>query len=190
MDNKTKQEIIEKFENEFAKQRTLLDVSTSVSPNKGVSMYSQTTPTKLTREHQSQTTPESALKEALLKRDAYIDALRKQIDFYKIEKEKAEHEKRDKLEEDSSNSNNLIALHIAEMRELRKELEQSIRNNDALRSHLEHRLSEAEKEAEQMKDPHARVSLIRENDRLRAKIANHEIEIDEMKTKLLREDQR
>ncbi|XP_065068797.1 myomegalin-like isoform X3 [Rhopilema esculentum] len=190
MDNKTKQEIIEKFENEFAKQRTLFDVSTSVTPNKGVSMYSQTTPTKLTREYQSQTTPDSALKEALLKRDAYIDALKKQIEFYKIEKGKTEQEKRGKLEEDSSNNNNLIALHIAEMRELRKELEQSIRNNDALRSHLEHRLSEAEKEAEQMKDPHARVSLLRENDRLRAKIAGHEIEIDEMKTKLLREDQR
>ena len=140
----------------------------------------QTTPNRTTPEAQRKDALDSSMKEALQKRDAYIEALRKQIEFYKQEKAQTEQQKKTRNGQDSSNNNNLIALHIAEMRELRKELELSIRNNDALRAHLEYRLSEAEKEVDKFKDPNLRGSLLRENDSLRAQIAEKEMQIKEL----------
>lgn len=147
-------------------------------------MPSQTTPNRLAAELENMASRENSLKDALQKRDIYIEALRKQIEFYKEEKSKADMERREKeekSEEDGKDTHsNLIALHISEMRELRRELEQSILNNNALRDHLEHRLSEAEKEAEKLKDPNVRVSLLRENDSLRAKLAEHDLKMKEL----------
>lgn len=153
----------------------------------------QTTPNRTTPEAQRKEALDNSMKEALQKRDAYIEALRKQLEFYKQEKAHSEQQKKTRNDRDNSNNNNLIALHIAEMRELRKELEQSIRNNDALRSHLEYRLSEAEKEVEKFKDPNLRGSLLRENDNLRAQIAEREMKIKELtilKEKIQQDDQR
>ena len=153
----------------------------------------QTTPNRTTPEAHRKEALDNSMKEALQKRDAYIEALRKQIEFYKQEKSQTEQQKKARNDQDSSNNNNLIALHIAEMRELRKELEQSIRNNDALRAHLEYRLSEAEKEVEKFKDPNLRGSLLRENDNLRAQIAEKEMQIKELTVlmeKIQQDDQR
>ncbi|XP_057317112.1 myomegalin-like isoform X2 [Hydractinia symbiolongicarpus] len=69
--------------------------------------------------------------------------------------------------------NSLIAMHIKEMRELRKQLEETIRNNDALRHQLEERLSQIEHDATMINDPELRVSLIRDNDAMRIKLNEH-----------------
>ena len=155
-------------------------------------MSSQTTPSKLSDGAENVGCKEIALKEALQKRDNYIEALKKQLEFYKTEKGRSEMENK-KSEDNISNKSDLIAMHISEMRELRRELEQSINNNNALRDHLEHRLSEAEKEAEKLKDPNIRASILRENDSLRAKIAEYDIRMRELQTvneKLQQEGQR
>lgn len=70
--------------------------------------------------------------------------------------------------EKKSANDELIALHISEMQKLKKELELSIRNNENLKSQLEHRLSMVEKDAEKIKDPRLRVNVIRDNDLLRS----------------------
>lgn len=70
-------------------------------------------------------------------------------------------------------NNSLIAMHIKEMRELRKQLEETIRNNDALRHQLEERLSQIEHDATMINDPELRVSLIRDNDAMRIKLNEH-----------------
>ena len=192
-DNVTKQNAIDQLETELHRQRNVMDHSTAMTPQKRSSMTSQTTPNRLLTELEGMQSRENTLKEALQKRDNYIEALKKQLEFYKEEKGHSEIEKKRQKEEDSNNNNNLIALHIAEMRELRKELEQSINNNNALRDHLEHRLSEAEKEAEKLKDPNVRVTLLRENDNLRAKIAEHDVKIKDLQflnEQLRQDDQR
>lgn len=71
-------------------------------------------------------------------------------------------------------NNSLIAAHIQEMRELRKQLEETIKNNDSLRHQLEERLNQIESEAKQLHDPVLRVSLIRDNDSMRIKIKTQE----------------
>ena len=124
---------------------------------------------------------EIAIKEALQKRDNYIEALKKQLEFYKTEKDRSEMENKS-LEDNISKRSDLIAMHISEMRELRRELQQSINKNNALRDHLEHRLSEAEKEVEKLKDPNIRASILRENDSLRAKIAEYDVRMKELHT--------
>ena len=65
-------------------------------------------------------------------------------------------------------NDDLIALHISEMQKLKKELELSIKNNEELKTQLEHRLSMIEKDAEKIKDPKLRVNIIRDNDLLRS----------------------
>ena len=67
--------------------------------------------------------------------------------------------------------NSLIAMHIQEMRELRKQLEETIRNNDSLRSQLEDRLTQIEHDASMINDPQMRINLIRKNDEMRTKLA-------------------
>ena len=156
-------------------------------------MLSQTSPNRFMAELEHVEGKESTMKEAIQKRDVYIEALKKQLEFYKEEKARFETERKRTSEESSTNNNDLIALHISEMRELRVELEQSISNNNALRDHLEHRLSEAEKEAEKIKDPSVRATLLRENDSLRAKVAEYDIRLKEVKTindRLRKEGQR
>ena len=114
------------------------------------------------------------LKEALNKRESYIHHLEKQVNT---------HTPNEAAGTDQRPSNeSLIAQHIAEMRELRKQLEQSIKNNDALRAQLEYRLSQVEKEAEQMRDPHLRITLIRENDNLRTQLTEKQELIKKQKT--------
>lgn len=90
------------------------------------------------------------------------------------------------LEEDNS----LLAMHIKEMRELRKQLEETRRNNDALRKQLEDRLSQVEQDAAKLHDPQLKVTLIRDNDAMRAKLAESEASQERMKIhidELLRE---
>ena len=65
---------------------------------------------------------------------------------------------------------NTIALHIEEMQKLQKQLEVAIQNNDALRHKFEDRLFLIEKEAVSLNVPKLQVSLIRENDGMRARI--------------------
>lgn len=69
------------------------------------------------------------------------------------------------------NSDSLIMQHIKEMQQLRKQLEDTINNNDSLRAQLEERLNEVEQEASLMQDPQLRITLIRDNDTLRMKLA-------------------
>ena len=69
--------------------------------------------------------------------------------------------------EKRATNDELIALHISEMRKLKEELELSIKNNDELRLQLENRLSMIEKDAQNLKDPNLRINLIRDNDILR-----------------------
>ncbi len=93
----------------------------------------------------------------------------------------------------NSTNNDLIALHISEMRELKKELELSIRNNDALRSQLEHRLQMVERDAEYIKDPQLRVHVIRDNDILRTQSIERQNIVTRQKAKideLLKEKQK
>lgn len=72
-----------------------------------------------------------------------------------------------KDKDEKSADDDLIALHIAEMQKLKRELELSLRNNEELKSQLEHRLSMIEKDAEKLKDPKLRPNIIRDNDMLR-----------------------
>jgi len=192
-DNRSKQNVVHNLESELHRQRDLMNHSTSMTPQKTMNMLSQTSPNRFMAELELAEGKESTTKEAIQKRDVYIEALKKQVEFYKEEKGRFETERKRTPEENSNNNNDLIALHISEMRELRMELEQSISNNNALRNHLEHRLSEAEKEAEKIKDPNVRATLLRENDSLRAKISEYDIRIKEVKTineRLRKEGQR
>lgn len=68
-----------------------------------------------------------------------------------------------------STMDELLAGFMAEMRELRLRLEDSIRTNDALRAQLEMRLSEGtgDKSAGSVPD---KITLIRENDTLRTEL--------------------
>ena len=76
-----------------------------------------------------------------------------------------------------------LAGFVAEMRELRLRLEDSIRTNDALRAQLEKRLlSEGGGEAEGTGSGPDRIILIRENDTLRTEI----LEKDRVNEKLRR----
>lgn len=76
----------------------------------------------------------------------------------------------------------LLAAFMAEMRELRLRLEDSIRTNDALRAQLEKRLlSEGESEGAAVSGPD-RIILIRENDTLRTEL----LEKDRINEKLKR----
>ena len=76
----------------------------------------------------------------------------------------------------------LLAAFMAEMRELRLRLEDSIRINDALRAQLEKRLlSEGESEGAAVSGPD-RIILIRENDTLRTEL----LEKDRINEKLKR----
>ena len=161
-------------------QKDVKDHSTATIPQMKADTSSQTTPSKPAPDLEIMENKEKVMREALQKRDSYIEALRKQLEFYKSEKARFELELKRYSEDNSSSNSDLIALHISEMRELRRELEQTISNNNALRDHLEHRLSEAEKEAEKLKDPNVRVSLLRENDSLRAKIADCDIRVKEL----------
>ena len=63
----------------------------------------------------------------------------------------------------------LLATYMAEMRELRMRLEDSIRTNDALRAQLEKRLSEGTGEGKSEEGPE-KIVLIRENDSLRTEL--------------------
>ena len=78
----------------------------------------------------------------------------------------------------------LIALHISEMRELKKGLELSIKDNDALRSQLEHRLQMVERDAENIRDPALRPSVIRDNDILRTQTIERHNVIVKQKSKI------
>ena len=76
----------------------------------------------------------------------------------------------------------LLAAFMAEMRELRLRLEDSIRTNDALRAQLEKRLlSEGDSEGGAVSGPD-RIILIRENDTLRTEL----LEKDRINEKLKR----
>lgn len=80
-------------------------------------------------------------------------------------------------------TDDLLAGFVAEMRELRLRLEDSIRTNDALRAQLEKRLlSEGVGEAEGTGSGPDRIILIRENDTLRTEI----LEKDRVNEKLRR----
>lgn len=80
-------------------------------------------------------------------------------------------------------TDDLLAGFVAEMRELRLRLEDSIRTNDALRAQLEKRLlSEGGGEAEGTGSGPDRIILIRENDTLRTEI----LEKDRVNEKLRR----
>lgn len=63
----------------------------------------------------------------------------------------------------------LLAGFMAEMRELRLRLEDSIRTNDALRAQLEMRLSEGASDGSASSAPD-QIILIRENDSLRTEL--------------------
>eukprot|EP00794_Sanderia_malayensis_P015801 gene15801-17394_t len=176
--NKKKDDIKNMLEKELSRQKVCADIATSMTPQKSA-------PTRPVSTNTSQLVEDVTLQEAIQKRDAYIAALRHQLEFYKQEKQNTATAKQYSGEESSKDkTDNLIAMHIAEMRELRRELEQSIRNNDALREQLEHRLSQAEKEAAQFKDPQMRASLLRENDALRARISERDLRIENMKAEL------
>lgn len=69
--------------------------------------------------------------------------------------------------------NSLIAAHIQEMRALRIQLEETIKNNNSLKAQLEDRLCKIENDARQLHDPSLRVSLVRENDELRASLVDY-----------------
>lgn len=133
---------------------------------------------------ESVSTTDLTLNEAVQKRDAYISTLRQQLEFYKQDRSNYVAQQRSKHDENREKSDGLIELHIAEMRELRTELEQSIRNNDALRTELEHRLSQTEKEVKQFKDPQMRASLLRENDNLRARIQAKDVQIESLQAEV------
>lgn len=179
-DNLTKKNIVSKLKAELDRKTHLVDGSTAMTPQKNSGQTLPMTPERLMSALESMTKREEFLKEALQKRDGHIESLKKELESYKEEKGRGELASKKKADDDNSKSNNLIALHISEMRELRKELEQSIQNNNALRDHLEHRLSEAEKEAEKLKDPKVRATLLRENDNLRAKIAEQDLKMKEL----------
>ena len=90
------------------------------------------------------------------------------------------------LERKASNEE-LVALHISEMQKLKKELELSIKNNDELKSQLEHRLLMIEKDAAKIKDPKLRANIIRDNDLLRSQsidrqnaVARMQVVIDQL----------
>lgn len=68
-----------------------------------------------------------------------------------------------------SNMDDLLAGFMAEMRELRLRLEDSIRTNDALRAQLEMRLSEGAGDGSASSAPD-QIILIRENDSLRTEL--------------------
>ena len=80
--------------------------------------------------------------------------------------------------------NSLITMHIQEMRELRKQLEETRKNNDALRRQLEDRLSQVERDARRLNDPQLKVTLIRDNDAMRAKLSESEASIERMKLRI------
>ena len=73
----------------------------------------------------------------------------------------------DNSEDDAS----LIAMHIREMRELKQQLEETRLNNDALRRQLEERLTQVERDARMLNQPGMNVNLIRDNDRMRQRLA-------------------
>jgi len=70
------------------------------------------------------------------------------------------------------------------MRELREQLEATRKNNDALRRQLEHRLSQVEKDARRLNDPQLKVTLIRDNDAMRAKLSESEASHERMKLRI------
>ena len=59
------------------------------------------------------------------------------------------------------------------MRALRIQLEETIKNNNSLKAQLEDRLCKIENDARQLHDPSLRVSLVRENDELRASLVDY-----------------
>ena len=80
-----------------------------------------------------------------------------------------------------STMDDLLAGFMAEMRELRLRLEDSIRTNDALRAQLEMRLSEGTDDGSAASGPD-QIILIRENDSLRTEL----VEKDRANEKLKR----
>ena len=91
-------------------------------------------------------------------------------------------------DEDSS----LIAMHIREMRELKKQLEETRLNNDALRRQLEERLAQVERDARMLNEPNMEVNLIRDNDRMRQRVAElseQKREMDERIGELVKDKQ-
>ena len=80
------------------------------------------------------------------------------------------------------NSDSLIVQHIKEMQQLRKQLEETINNNDSLRIQLEERLSEVEQDVSLLHDPQLRITLIRDNDAMRMKLT--EADTNQKKLKL------
>lgn len=62
-------------------------------------------------------------------------------------------------------------MHIREMRELKQQLEATRLNNDALRRQLEERLAQVERDAKMLNEPGLNVNLIRDNDRMRQRLA-------------------
>ena len=84
--------------------------------------------------------------------------------------------------EKQASMDDLLAAFMAEMRELRLRLEDSIRTNDALRAQLEKRLlTEGDSEGGAVSGPD-RIILIRENDTLRTEL----LEKDRINEKLKR----
>ena len=87
-------------------------------------------------------------------------------------------------DESFMNDNSLISMHIQEMRELRKQLEETRKNNDALRQQLEERLLHVEREARMLNDPELKATLIRDNDAIRVKLSEAEANQEKMKIKI------
>jgi len=98
------------------------------------------------------------------------------------------HNIRPESRENSSHSPDdmsLIAQHIKEMRELNKQLQETRKNNDALRQQLEERLKHVEHEAKMLNDPkNLQITLIRDNDSLREKLAEVESRNEKMKSRV------
>ena len=71
------------------------------------------------------------------------------------------------------------------MRELNKQLQETRKNNDALRQQLEERLKHVEREAKMLNDPkNLQITLIRDNDSLREKLAEVESRNEKMKSQV------
>lgn len=82
------------------------------------------------------------------------------------------------------NDSSLISIHIEEMRELRKQLEETRKNNDNLRQQLEDRLLHVEREARMLNDPKLKATLIRDNDAIRVKLSQAEANQERMKIRI------
>ena len=93
---------------------------------------------------------------------------------------------------DKDDDASLITMHIREMRELKQQLEATRLNNDALRRQLEERLALVERDAKMLNEPGLNVNLIRDNDRMRqrlAELSDQKREMDDRVALLIEEKQ-